>query len=659
MNIKYFTLYFVALLTGVLIACSDKTNTGVETDKQEDLVESTIVTYDMQYLNRLDPNNKEDVRTIWEHVHATATLQGIVNREAPNLYLFYVETQEERVNVDRYWWNKYRQGGKWLSAADPVLGESIPHLVEIFKEYIEGVVVYDPDVPATSNIASSIAGIENLITVCYNPAPNSLYSRLIVNGPELPVKVWLINEDGTSLFTGSGPGGTAKTDAYRWFIDNYLKQGKCNTTYGAYYIDQNWMKYANAAPINHHTLTNHDFFVSQKGFFFDLSPWSDEPSTDDPMQPAGADREILKEMLLLAYQQNNNGKTLTYIGGFPPWRFKYTVLDGGRHGAVESEWEYSRVISAYNAFKDADATGGGSYGALANASFWQHFPLKEEYPQEWIEKEELVKKGYLDKDGKLDIGEKKFLVFYVGDYDASSWLAATTPFIWDDPNRGKVPMMWAISPVLAERVPMALDYRRETATPNDYFVAADNGAGYLNPGMMQAPRPISGLPDATREWADHCKPYYAKWGLTVSGFVIDGYAPGLNEDGLDAYASFSPNGIVRQDIESYTSFFEDGVVSNKVPRTYLHGNMPVLREGGFVNMDPVGDAATVVNMVNQSPVPFFWVRNVLKSPTWYVTIAEEIKRLDPNILLVDAPTFFELYRIYLKENEDAANGRIK
>jgi hypothetical protein len=547
-----------------------------------------------------------------------------------------------------------------LSKVDEEQVSDIVSLVNRFKHVIKGAVVYDPKVAATSSIASSIAGVEDLIAVCYNPSPGSLYSRLVVNGPKIPVKVWLLNEDGTAGFNGSGTGGTAKTDAYRWFIDNYLKPGKCNTAYGAYYIDRYWMKNLNVSTVNHHTLTNHDFFVSRKAFFFDLSPWTDEPATDDPGQSTGADAKLLKEMLLLAYQQNGNGKKFTYIGGFPAWRFKYTVLDNGRHGAVECEWEYARMISAYNAFKDADATGDGeNYGALANASFWQHFPLKDEYPQKWISKEELTGKGYLDKNGKLNLGKKKLLIFYIGDYDASSWLAGTTPFIWDDSNRGKVPMMWAISPVLAERVPMAWDYRRETATPNDYFVAADNGAGYLNPGMLQAPRSISGLPDATKDWANHCLAYYRKWGLTVSGFVVDGYAPGLNKDGLDAYASFSPNGIVRQDVESYTSFFPDGIVKNKVPRTYLHGDMPIMREGGYFNIDPVGDAATVVKMINESPVPFFWVRSVLKSPAWYVTITEEIKKLDPNVIPVDAPTFFELYRIYLHENENAATGQIK
>ena len=72
---------------------------------------------------------------------------------------------------------------------------------------------------------------------------------------------------------------------------------------------------------------------------------------------------------------------------------------------------------------------------------------------------------------------------------------------------------------------MVMHNYRVTATPNDYFAAADNGAGYLMPGMLQEPRSVSGLKSGLSAWAKHCSKYYQKWGLTITGFVIDGEAP--------------------------------------------------------------------------------------------------------------------------------------
>ena len=450
----------------------------------------------------------------WDDVHAVATLQGVVNRDTPRLYVYFV--MEGNNDIDGYWWNKYSRKGEWLYGRETQTYRTMEELFTAYASYIEGVVVYDGNVPSTSNVASSVAGIENLVAIRYDDTPGSLYDRLVVHGPKLPVKRWLLNPDGTSMFTGKKgmeipetsrlSTGSLKNDPYVWFIEKYMKTGKCNTEFAAYYIDQYWKQKPFAAVKNHHTLSNHDFFVSKRAFFFDLSPWGDEPATDDPSQPVGTDLQTLKEMLLLAYQQNKHEK-MCYIGGFPSWAYKYTMHASGIHDDVPTEWEFSRIISAYNAFKDADAI---SYGALANASFWQHFPTKKKYTQDWISHKELQKRGLLTADGKVNVAGRNFIIFYVGDYDASAWISQRTPSIWDDPNRGKLPLMWCISPVLAERVPHIMHNFRTTATENDYFASADNGAGYIMPGMLQEPRDLSGLPSGLKVWDKHCKKYYDK-----------------------------------------------------------------------------------------------------------------------------------------------------
>lgn len=601
--------------------------------------ERTIGIYDLSYTLKTDLNTKEGVNISWDDVHTVATLQGIVNRNAPLLYVMFVK--EGNTDIDYYWLDKYSKKGEWLYGCNLKYYETIEDLVEAYKCYINGAVVYDENIASTSNVASSVSGIENLIAIRYDLDPNSLYSRLILNGPKLNVKIWLINKDGTSMFTARNneyiPGtsrlssGSKKNDPYIWFIEKYMKSGLCNTSFGAYYIDQYWKKKPLAAVRNHHTLSNHDFFISKKGFFFDLSPWGDEPATDEPNQEIGMDLKTLKEMLYIAYKQNNN-KTMCYIGGFPSWAYKYTKHANGIHDDVPTEWEFTRLISAYNAFKDADAI---SFGALANASFWQHFPTKEKYQQNWVNDIELKQRGYLNDEGKIDFKRRKFIIFYVGDYDASSWISQKTPIIWDDSNRGKVPLMWCISPVLAERVPHVMHYLRTTASNKDYFAASDNGAGYLMPSMLEEPREISGIPSGLNLWEKHCKKYYEKWGLSITGFIIDGTTKGLSRKGYECYSKFSPNGIVPQ----------------KSKLLDYYNDMPILKADLDINdADPKIAAKKIVDRVNERDfIPFHWFRNILKSPTWYCELINEIKLLDDSIELLDAPTFFELLRIYASE----------
>ncbi len=596
----------------------------------------SIVYVDMRPLLHADYNDSASVLDVWDRLHTLSTLQGIVNRHAPQLYLNYVVNGD--IQVDSYWWNKYRQPGEWLAGRDSVGCGSVEEAVSIFRKSLKGAVVYDSNVASTSNIASAIAGIDDLLAVRYDRRPGSLYMRLVQGGMRLPVKVWLVHPDGSPLFTGKGslPGstrpssGSVKCDPYLWFIEKYMKTGRCDGRYAGYYLDQKWRDNVHCAPINHHQLTNHDFFVARRGFFFDLSPWEDESATDDPQQAPGTDQAVLAELLGEAYRLGK-GRRMCYIGGFPAWAYKYTRHAGGKHEDVETEWHFSELISRYCAFKDADAIG---YGALANASFWQHFPLGK-YPQKWITREQLAGKGYLDAQGKVRT-DRQYIIIYMGDYDASSWVSQRTPDLWDAPERGHLPIMWCISPVLAERIPHALHYIRQTASPNDYFAAADNGAGYMIPGIAEQMDRQNGTHNHIDAWARHCRHYYRQWGLTVSGFIIDATGPAMGERALDAYASFSPHGIVPQ----------------KVPECLLHKGMPILPSGyDLVDDDSRKAALVLTDRVREEHRPFHWFRCILKSPLLYEQVVREAQRIDPSVTLLSAPEFFELYRMWLDERQ--------
>ena len=84
--------------------------------------------------------------------------------------------------------------------------------------------------------------------------------------------------------------------------------------------------------------------------------------------------------------------------------------------------------------------------------------------------------------------------------------------------------------------------------------------------------------------------------------------------------------------------------------------MPILRFDHDVNEgNPRDAAAHVVKRITErrreGRPPFHWFRNILKRPTWYLQTYDEIKKANPKVELLDAPTFFELYRIYLQSHE--------
>jgi hypothetical protein len=62
--------------------------------------------------------------------------------------------------------------------------------------------------------------------------------------------------------------------------------------------------------------------------------------------------------------------------------------------------------------------------------------------------------------------------------------------MWDDPTRGQVPLGWSISVLLLDIAPAMLSYFQQTQTANDLLVAGPSGAGYTYPVMW----PSSALP---------------------------------------------------------------------------------------------------------------------------------------------------------------------
>ena len=124
----------------------------------------------------------------------------------------------------------------------------------------------------------------------------------------------------------------------------------------------------------------------------------------------------------------------------------------------------------------------------------------------------------------------------MGDYDAAAWLYQQLPSMWTDPRRGETPLSWAFNPNLCYRFPLGMAWARAHMTDQDFFVAGDSGAGYLNPGLLSPPRWHSDLPSGMDAWERHCQALFDQWDISVTGFVIDGFGPPLTEDGWDAYA---------------------------------------------------------------------------------------------------------------------------
>ena len=228
---------------------------------------------------------------------------------------------------------------------------------------------------------------------------------------------------------------------------------------------------------------------------------------------------------------------------------------------------------------------------------------------------------------------KAYITLYVGDYDSAAWVYQIMPTIWSDRiagrfrSPGRLILPWPID--LLREWTICEEPPRQTICLLPVIPVR-----YVNVMSLVPPRPYSGLSSALEIWGEHCREYYGQWDLSVTGFLIDGLAPEMNEEARRVYARFSP----------------DGIVQHRYGQTGLTDGMPWLgMKYDLPNTPDAVDAAKIIlNDVQLSDTPQFLVyRTILWSPTQIKKLCENLKA-DPEkgarIEVVDMYSFFHLLK---------------
>jgi hypothetical protein len=372
-----------------------------------------IHTLDLRSLADDSPATTAERGALYDTLVAATSIQGLANRDAPNVYLLFTNTGTPYdVDVDQMWLDRIRTdpaiGRGVLGARAIVALDDVDALIDAYAPLVNGLVVWDENVPATVNAAFAAAGAEDLLPVRWDASPDSLYAKLLAKG--FVVKEWLVNQDGSPMFTNGAavvPGtartssGYAKDDVYLWVVEKLQKTQKLDPTEFGSMLDAVWVKNPNDhknAPLAAKFLlvTNRDLLVAKRGFPFDLSPHKDVGATDVPGQKPGTDPAIVEELLLRARVQAS-GDDAIIVRGYVPWEMKYTTkqglptLENDPYSPVHTEWKQAQLFSPFAAGMDADGL-----APMANASFFRHVPIDEApAPQARPTPEDLIGNGYL------------------------------------------------------------------------------------------------------------------------------------------------------------------------------------------------------------------------------------------------------------------------
>ena len=457
-------------------------------------------------------NNTE----MYDEAMVVSCLQGIVNREETKIYL----TSGTNGEPD-YWLGKFKKDGGWLHGVHCDTLKGMDELFDLAKNKIKGAVIWDPCVPATVKVATTIAGVENLVV--FSPEFASVY----IDKWKLPVI-----KDLRGMFTGRIT-GSAKNDAYRWAISNYLGKGLCDKHRA--FLSEDAFSARKRGDIGYVVIR--DWAVNKGSFVFDLSPWGDEQPQDDPNQIQGTDLETYKMMLVELLKQTN-GEEMTEIAGFFAFS-KYSNMPDhkSQHEAVPTEWESVYLMTPYNCYQntvDSYCFNQSFHSLALVGNYKQHRP-------------------------SVKLENKTYICVLMADYDSATPLYEFLRNFWDDKHRGEIPLIWGLNPNLVETYPDIIDYLYSTMTDNDYFGADASAAGYMNPNrILQQYIPL---------FIKHNQKFYSQLDMTISPMVLDWDEP--TEQVKDAFTQFPSNGFATI---VYDFHYQEG----KNPKSQVWKGMPVM-----------------------------------------------------------------------------------
>lgn len=588
----------------------------------------TIYYFDVTYASGQTASQRYDT------YHTAVSIQGLANRNAPRVFLKYWPYGNG--GGDAEWLNRLREPGGLCENWSVDTITDMNDYVDTFRPFINGLVVYDADpltgVISTSLAATTAAACENAIAVRKDTSVGSMYNWL-VNTKGIPVLI-----DLSGKFTGSGTiwgttvqsTGSKKCDAYIWAKVNYLDNGRCNPTVLSYTLDM-WGLRQSA---DHYSqLSNLDYAMAKKGFCFELSPWGDEIATDDPGQPLGTDLNTMKT-ILNACNVRTGGSKMIKLCGFPNWDQKYTNASGGTHDPVATEWEFIRILSAYNTYAEADApdprcvTNASFYAALEPAVYNRRYVQNP--PPTYTD---MRNRGLISSTGTIPNGN--YIMLGLGDYDAASWtLYSLANDKFNDANRGQRYCNWAVDPNLTDRASVALDYMFRHKTAKDYFMSWDSGAGYLWLQQLYGTRSPSGYGSAVPIWQAFCKNYYGMFDYSISGWLLNGSSQ-----------------ITTTDYANYAPFSGDGIGSYQAAAaTSLTSNVPCNRMKGDLGMFDASDA-----VMSSTGLNFGWYRTILWYPSDVITLENKYTNSGRNHKFLDAFTYYYLLRYSLSGRLQSSN----
>jgi len=619
----------------------------------------------------------------YDIIQIVMAFQGIVNRYdyaanggvydkglyEPHLLVKFSSYPSLAGDLDDFWMGQLSQPGEMLYGKQMIYIDSFDELFKLFGNQINGLAVWDNDVPATSNVALTACGVHNLIPVRYSYQAGSLQDIL---ENHYGFNEWL-NLEGkfvngsTGYIWGSGilSTGSAKDDAYLWAVGAYCND--VNHSQNVWHMDAFSWDPDGIFPTYYSAydgaMLSDDYYISQRCFFWDLAPvtptaaWPQYVPTDDPTQTPGMDAATLTAVLnvLTSYTKTGNpaNDPPTIVNGFVPWSLKYSNASSlsmnwsiSLPAPMQMENNSTAFLARFNCMLLPD---GGRESNTPNLSAYTNVEQLDERGDgyQYTQPNDNKAKAAAMTNAQLDAmlaQNTTYCLLYYGDFDGSGWANYMFPDALNDPYLGEFPLQFMFTEMAYQQAPYVYNYLYEKVMgmQNINIAAADNGYAYGSYDYMTNLPKMQQLIETglCQRYDIDTSAIFITQGGYGDAFGTNGYGNAMGE----MYANLFPTGVMTFDNSCGPD--PEYIMNSSGIKVPFHG-----QTYSSQGQDALYDTLTNYNLfpqtngANRQSNSFVWQRLIMTTPTEIHNAVQAAGRSDVQFL--DQYTFYRLYSYYM------------
>jgi hypothetical protein len=222
---------------------------------------------------------------------------------------------------------------------------------------------------------------------------------------------------------------------------------------------------------------------------------------------------------------------------------------------------------------------------------------------------------------------KIYVAFILSDGDNLQYVEHLMRKLWNNPDRGSVPIGWTLSPAMLDAMPGALNFYHQSATDNDNLISGPSGYGYAYPNNFPNQNVLN-------QFVAKSEDYNKRAGfriVTIWNTIIGG----INQNVGESFATYAPSllGLTAQNTGGATTIYNQTLPGVPLSCNYCTGEQAM--------KDAVAAASTGWN----GTTPRFII---IQAQPWQDVKPSNFKNvmnsLDTNHIVVRPDHLFQLMR---------------